>query len=193
LDLLTVSLLLIDYTLTVYRFELEINEDRLYDEFSQYGDVKKCVISEDGSFRYGAVTYASKHEAKEAIKHLHEKVLIKKPLFVGLIPLHLNVNPKPRLRRTTYHQMPPIDSSVNPHPSQPLLQPQLQPRSYTEPAVTQQRQQQICARCLYRHQFGINSDHMTGEKLIKFKKLCRTRSLNLYDDNDKDFHTFDDF
>ena len=147
-----------------------------------------CTITEEGPYRVGSIVYYSPLEAQQAIRYMNGKTILNSKVYVGLV-----ARKKERKRSSTNRTSPP--SSVRPMMSETnggvssIESSQARTeRSKSELVVNtaslhtipanrlqlqQHLQQQHQSQQQQHHQ-----DKSVGEKLIQFKRLCRTRSLN---------------
>ena len=189
-------------TLSVYRLDAEITKEYLKETFSAYGHVMSCTITEKGHvpYRVGSIVYYSPLEAQQAIRYMNGKTILNSKVYVGL-----QARKKERKRSSTNRTSPP--SSVRPmmsgtsggvsgidglqtrteHSKSELVQTRTE-RSKSELVVNTASLHTIPANRLQlqqhlqqQHQIQQQQHHQdksVGEKLIQFKRLCRTRSLN---------------
>lgn len=74
-------------TVYVRNLEDEIDDERLFKEFSTCGNVTKATVAKDKagySRGFGYVAFVSQEDAERAIKEMNGKTIISKPLHVDL-------------------------------------------------------------------------------------------------------------
>lgn len=166
-------------TLSVYRLDAEITKEYLKEIFSAYGHVMSCSITEEGPvpYRMGSIVYYSPLEAQQAIRYMNGKTILNSKVYVGL-----QARKKERRRSSNNRTSPP--SSVRPMIGGGTsgvvglegVQTRTE-RSKSELVVTTSSLHTIPPNHL-QQQLQQQQDKTVGEKLIQFKRLCRTRSLN---------------
>ena len=141
-----------------------------------------CTITEEGPYRVGSIVYYSPLEAQQAIRYMNGKTILNSKVYVGLV-----ARKKERKRSSTNRTSPP--SSVRPMMSETnggvssIESSQARTeRSKSELVVNTASLHTIPANRLqlqqHLQQQHPHRDISVGEKLIQFKRLCRTRSLN---------------
>ena len=64
-----------------------INDERLHEEFSVYGNITsaKIMVDEKGNTKgFGFVCFSSPDEATKAVTEMNGRIIVSKPLFVAL-------------------------------------------------------------------------------------------------------------
>ena len=148
-----------------------------------------CTITEEGPYRVGSIVYYSPLEAQQAIRYMNGKTILNSKVYVGLV-----ARKKERKRSSTNRTSPP--SSVRPMMSETnggvssIESSQARTERskselvvntaslHTIPANRLQLQQHLQQQQQQLQQQHPHRDISVGEKLIQFKRLCRTRSLN---------------
>ncbi|XP_066914959.1 uncharacterized protein [Clytia hemisphaerica] len=145
-------------TLCVYRLEPEITKEQLKEVFSKFGHVLKCTVTEECSgplpYRIGSIAYYSPLEAQQAIRYMNGKAIIQNNIYVGL-------QTRKKERRRSSRTSPPPSALLLPPPKEGVEIENRTERSFSESVTT-----------------SGSGGQSVGEKLIQFKRLCRTRSLN---------------